>query len=78
MMIINNMIEYNTLYVSTGDDRRIRVWDLNTGTLFKELRGHTETVHALSFSKDSTMLASGVCIEYQNNFQIDFFKSIFL
>ncbi|CAC5390223.1 TAF5 [Mytilus coruscus] len=42
-----------------GDDRRIRVWDLNTGTLFKELRGHTETVHALSFNKDSTLLASG-------------------
>ena len=42
-----------------GDDRRIRVWDLNTGSLFKELRGHTETVHSLSFNKDSTLLASG-------------------
>jgi WD40 repeat protein len=37
------------MFQPTGDDRRIRVWDLNTGTLFKELRGHTETVHALSF-----------------------------
>lgn len=62
------------MFQPTGDDRRIRVWDLNTGTLFKELRGHTETVHALSFSKDSTMLASGVYIKYQNNFQIDFLK----
>ena len=47
------------VFILLGDDRRIRVWDLNTGTLFKELRGHTDTVHSLAFNKDSTLLASG-------------------
>ena len=43
----------------SGEDRRVRVWDLSAGTLLKDLRGHTDTVYALSFNRDSTMLASG-------------------
>lgn len=44
---------------SAGEDKRIRVWDLSSGQLYKELKGHTDTIHSLSFSGDSTLLASG-------------------
>lgn len=42
-----------------GDDKRIKIWELTQGTLLKELRGHTDTVHALAFNRDNTTLASG-------------------
>jgi transcription initiation factor TFIID subunit 5 len=45
--------------VSSGEDRRIRVWDLTAGGLLKELRGHTDTVNSVCFSADGTLLASG-------------------
>ena len=44
---------------SAGEDRRIRLWDLATSSLLKELRGHTETVYSLVWSGDSSVLASG-------------------
>ena len=44
---------------SGGEDRRIRLWDLATSSLLKELRGHTETVYSLVWSGDSSILSSG-------------------
>jgi transcription initiation factor TFIID subunit 5 len=44
---------------SAGEDRRIRLWDLATSSLLKELRGHTETVYSLVWSGDSSILSSG-------------------
>ena len=44
---------------SGGEDRRIRLWDLATSSLLKELRGHSETVYSLVWSGDSSVLASG-------------------
>ena len=43
----------------TGEDRRIKIWDLTQGTLMKDLRGHGDTVYALAFNRDNTTLASG-------------------
>ena len=42
-----------------GEDRRVRVWDLGTGRLLKELRGHSEVVYTLAFDENSQVLASG-------------------
>lgn len=44
---------------SAGEDRRIRLWDLATSSLLKELRGHTDTVYSLVWSADSSILTSG-------------------
>ncbi|KAH3877078.1 hypothetical protein DPMN_000934 [Dreissena polymorpha] len=46
----------------SGEDRRVRVWDLRTGTPFKEFRGHTDVIYTLSFNQSSSMLASGKSI----------------
>jgi hypothetical protein len=40
-------------------DPAIQLWDLSTGKLFAELRGHAGFVNALAFSPDGTRLASG-------------------
>ena len=39
---------------------RIRVRDLRNGGLLKDFRGHTDTVHALSFNEENSVLASGM------------------
>jgi transcription initiation factor TFIID subunit 5 len=47
------------LLASAGEDRRIKIWDLASSNLLKELRGHTESIQSLSWSGDSNLLASG-------------------
>ena len=47
------------ILASGGEDRRIRLWDLATSNLLKELRGHTDTVYSLVWSADSSILTSG-------------------
>jgi hypothetical protein len=44
---------------SAGDDRTVRVWELLTGTVLQQLRGHEATVTSLAHSADGKVLASG-------------------
>jgi WD40 repeat protein len=44
---------------SGGDDGRVRVWDLTTGTQRHALAGHTDKVRAVAFAPDGQELASG-------------------
>ena len=37
----------------------VKVWDLASGMLLKDLHGHTEFIYSLAFSNDSALLASG-------------------
>jgi len=37
----------------------VKVWDLASGTLLRDLHGHTDFIYSLVFSKDSALLASG-------------------
>jgi WD40 repeat protein/tRNA A-37 threonylcarbamoyl transferase component Bud32 len=43
--------------VSVGDDRAVRVWDM-AGRELLALRGHTEIIRAVAFSRDGHLLAS--------------------
>ena len=40
-------------------DRRVRVWNVATGDVALELKGHTDTVNCLAYSPDGTYLATG-------------------
>lgn len=54
-------------YIASGGtiDKIIKLWDVKTGKLLKELKGHTSVIYSLQFSTDSTKLlsASGKCDE---------------
>jgi WD40 repeat protein/serine/threonine protein kinase len=45
--------------LSAGEDRVLRLWDVETGQLVKELRGHTEEVFSAVFHPDGKRIASG-------------------
>jgi transcription initiation factor TFIID subunit 5 len=47
------------MVVSAGEDKKVILWDLGTGKMMQELTGHTDTIRALSFSQEGSMLASG-------------------
>lgn len=50
----------NSRYLVTGGTAQlVKIWDLKAQVLAKTLTGHTATVTAVTFNKDSTMVASG-------------------
>ena len=42
-----------------GEDKRIRIWDLASSNVIKELKGHTDIIYSLAWSPDSSLLSSG-------------------
>ncbi len=44
---------------SGGNDRFVRMWDIETGRLLRSLRGHTATVRQVHYAPDGLMLATG-------------------
>ena len=48
-----------TSLVSGGDDRTVKLWDLQTGGVVKTFTGHTNRVLSVSISADCTRIASG-------------------
>jgi WD40 repeat protein len=50
------------LIISSGRDETIRVWDLETGTLYRNLEDHSDTVYrvAISSTDTSPMVISGM------------------
>ena len=48
-----------TSLVSGGDDRTVKLWDIQTGGVVKTFAGHTNWVFSVSISADCTRIASG-------------------
>ncbi|MDB9475636.1 WD40 repeat domain-containing protein, partial [Dolichospermum circinale] len=44
---------------SGGDDKTIKLWNLDTGKEIRTLSGHSDFVYSVSFSPDGRTLASG-------------------
>ena len=47
-------------YLAAGADKSILVWDIGKASKVCELKGHTDTIYQLMFSRDGTILASGM------------------
>ena len=43
----------------SGVDQVVLLWDISNGELVGELKGHTDTIYSLAFSREGTILASG-------------------
>ena len=46
--------------ILSGADKRIMIWDIGKANKLCELKGHTDTVYQLVFSRDGNILASGI------------------
>ena len=44
--------------VSAGSDKQVRMWDTHTGSMLRELEGHTTDIIILALSPDGTFIAS--------------------
>jgi hypothetical protein len=49
----------NTLLATCGYDRLIKLWDVSSGKLVRELKDHSDAVYGVAFNPDGTLLASG-------------------
>jgi len=47
------------MLVSGTTDNIVRVWDVNSASLLKELPGHTSQIFGVCFSPDGQNIASG-------------------
>ncbi|KAG2128626.1 uncharacterized protein EDB93DRAFT_168427 [Suillus bovinus] len=45
--------------VTSSGDKILRLWDLETGVVLKEMEGHSREVYALAVSRDGQIIASG-------------------
>jgi len=45
--------------VSGSDDRTVRIWNVTTGEVEAELKGHTNSVRSVAFSQDGSQVVSG-------------------
>ncbi len=44
---------------SAGVDKMVLIWDLSNGELVAQLKGHTDTVYTLCYSREGSILTSG-------------------
>lgn len=50
----------NGKFLASGaTDGRVLLWDIGHGLMVGELKGHTDTIYSLRFSRDGEILASG-------------------
>lgn len=50
----------NGKFLASGaTDGRVLLWDIGHGLMIGELKGHTDTIYSLRFSRDGEILASG-------------------
>lgn len=55
---INDFVMGHLTITVSGEDCKVRVWDLASGRMLAELKGHTLQVTGLDWSMDSSFLAS--------------------
>jgi len=56
---INSVLLTDKQIVSGSGDRKIKVWDLNTGECVRTILGHTKGIAALALSPDGQSIISG-------------------
>lgn len=51
-------VPYSRRMVTSSEDRIVRLWDLDTGEVVKQMEGHTGEVMGLAVSRNGQMIAT--------------------
>lgn len=65
---IRKMLFWNLFIL--GVDKTIHLWDIASGNMLAQLKGHTGTVYSLGFSREGSVLASGIKTRNIGNYMI--------
>src|SRR5581483_499386 len=59
---VKELSKYKKLkIVSSSYDKRVKIWDADSGSLLNTLNGHTDYVQSVAFSSDNRKIVSGSC-----------------
>jgi WD40 repeat protein len=82
MYVVMLRLEVILFFCILGRDARILLWDLATGELACQLHGHSDAIYSLTFSREGTLLASGIpfifFLQFRFMYQIRFTNLILL
>ena len=63
-------MEIQKLREFVGSDKCVLLWDLSNGEMVGKLKGHTDAIHSVTFSRESSVIASGKRLKNLPKFEI--------
>ena len=55
---------FNRWFIFSGEDQHCLVWDISSGEMMGQMKGHTDTIYTMAYSRDGAVMATGIIYLY--------------